>query len=188
MNRGESLDGRRRHFNHGRSPGLKRERGKERERQMAHGFAKLLALGAVPGVDGIKLTKRVERSAIDNADQVKRRVRDRARAVGKADQRENRALGPDFRKFGARRFKLGQGKDHVADGAGANQKTAIHYFKWYSLRALSRSTMRANSNARSRVISLSRNIPVNARPSASRPVALAKYAASSQPISGGANG
>jgi hypothetical protein len=38
---------------------------------------------------------------------------------------------------------------------------------------LSRSTMLASCSARSRVISLSRTIPVSARPSASRPVLAA---------------
>ena len=126
MDRGESFDRRGRDFDPRNRTGLKRECGKERERQGAHCIAKLRSIGAVPGINRVERTKRVERSAFHNAYQVEAGVGDGSRAAGEADQRQNGALGPHFGVIGTRGFQLGQRKNHVADRAGANQQASMH--------------------------------------------------------------
>ena len=155
---------------------------------MPDGVAKFRAIGPVPGINGVERFERGDWGIFDDADQVKAGVGNRPDTVGKTNQREHRAGRPDLGVIRARSFELRQREDHVADGAGTDQQASTHYFRLYSFRAFSRRTMRASSTARSRVTSLSRIIPVNAIPSASRPVVLASQPASSHPISGGAKG
>jgi len=67
MDRGEIFDRRGLDFDLRNRTGLKRERGKERERQVAHGVAKLLAIRPVPGINRIERAQRVERRVFHNA-------------------------------------------------------------------------------------------------------------------------
>jgi len=134
---------------------------------MANCVAKFWLCRAVPGIDRVEGVELGDACAFDYAQQVESCIGDGAGAIGEADQREHRARRPNLSVFGARCFEGGKRKDHIADRAGANEQTA-HYFRPYSLRALSRSTIRASSTARSRVIWLSRSMPVSASPSASR--------------------
>ncbi len=108
---------------------LQRERRKERERKIAHRIAKIRTIGAIPGVNGIEWAQCVERSLVDDADQVEAGVGDGSRAAGEAEQWQNRALRPDFGIFGSRRFQLRQRENHISDGAGSNQQSAMHLWK-----------------------------------------------------------
>lgn len=138
---------------------------------MSDGLAKLRAIGPVPGVDGIEGFELRSTSAFLNANEFDAGVDDRASAIGKANQWENRPRGPDFGVIGASRFERRQREYHVADRAGTNEQSP--HFNLYRARALSRKTMRASSDARSRLISLSRSIPVRAIASAWRLVVAA---------------
>lgn len=165
-----------------------RERRKKCKGKMGDSFAKLRAIGAVPGINRIEGFERGDRRVIHHAHQIEAGVGNGAGAIGKSDQRKHRTRRPHFGVFSARGFQFRKSENHVADRAGTDEKTSQDYFKPYSLRALSRSTIRASSTARSRVISSSCSMPVSAIPSASRPVTLAMKPASSQPESGGAKG
>src|SRR5437879_1214408 len=136
---------------------------------MPHRVTKLGTAGPVPGVDRVERFERDDAGVFDHAHQIEASVGDGPRAIGKADQRQHRARSPDLGVIGAGGFKRGQRKNAVADRTGPDQQSP-HYFKPYRRRALSRRTMRASSTALSRVISLSRSMPVSARPNASRPV------------------
>ena len=87
MNGGEIFHRRGGNFNRRSGVVLKRESGEEREGEIANGVAKLRAIGAVPGVDGIEWAERAERSIFDDANEVESGVGDGARAVGEANQR-----------------------------------------------------------------------------------------------------
>ncbi len=143
------------------------------ERQMSDGVAKLRATRTIPGINRIERLELSHPRVIYDANQVKPRVGNRSSAIRKSQQRQHRSGSPDFRILGPRLFQFGKRKNHIADSPWTNQQAAQDYFKPYSLRALSRRTMRASSSARSRVISLSRIIPVSAMASASLPVTLA---------------
>jgi len=101
-----------------------REGGKKGERKMTDGVAKFGAIGAIPGIDRIELGEFGNARAFDHAHQVEPGVDDGAGAVGEADQRQDGARRPDFRVIGAGGFKLGKRKNHVADGAGADEQAA----------------------------------------------------------------
>lgn len=139
----------------------------EGEGEMANCVTKVRARGAVPGINRVEGVEHGNVGFFHDAQQVESCIGDGASAIGEADQREHRARNPDLGVIGARGFERGERQNHVADRSGANEQTP-HYFKPYSLRALSRSTMRASSTARSRVIWVSRSMPVSASPSASR--------------------
>ena len=189
MNRDEIFDGRGGHGNFRVAAARNRKRREKSKRQMRDRGAKFGAIRAVPGIDGVERFEFGDARVVEHAKQVEPGVGDGAGAIDGADQRQNRAGSPDLGVVGARRFHFRKPEDHVANGAGPDQESAVQdYFRPYSLRAFSRSTMRASSTARSREISLSRTIPVSAMPSASRPVTLAIQPASSQPASGGAKG
>jgi hypothetical protein len=167
MDDGEISGGSRRNRNLGNAIGW-RQRGEKGEGQVAHHRAEFGALVAVPGVDRIETLNRRRGSTVDNAHKIESRVGDGARTIGETNQWERGSRRPDFGVLGAGRLKRREREDYVADGAGANQQPP-HYFRPYSLRALSRSTMRASPAARSRVISPSESMPVSAIPSAVRP-------------------
>ena len=104
-----------------------RLRREKRERQMRNGFAELGTIGAVPGIDFVERSQRGTFCGFDNADQVEAGVGDGSGAVGKADQGESRARGPDFGVIGSGGFERGEREDYVANGAGADQE-ASHGF------------------------------------------------------------
>ncbi len=173
MNDSEILRLRRRHFNP-RDPAVRnRQRRKERERQMAHRVSKLRPIRPIPGIDRVERFKLRNPRALDHPNQIEPRIRDRPCSICETKQWQHWPRRPDFRVIRARTFELGKREDHIANRTRTNQQPPQDYFKPYSLRALSRRTIRASSIARSRVISRSRIIPVSAMPSASRPVTLA---------------
>lgn len=173
MDDSKILNRRVRHINARNARARNRQRRKERERQMPHRISKLGPIGPVPGIDRVERFELRNLRALDHAHQVEPRVRDGPRSIRESQQRQHRPRGPDFRVIRARSFEFGQRENHIANRARTNQQPPQDYFKPYSLRALSRRTMRASSIARSRVISRSRIMPVSAIPSASRPVTLA---------------
>src|SRR5579863_263121 len=172
----EVLDRDLRHFDARNSFRRRRQRWKERERQMAHSLAEFRPVRAVPGVNGVEGFERGfdgrQASVLDYAHQVEARVGDGAGAIRKANQRQHCASGPNLGVIRAGSFERGQGKDHVADGARPDKKAPDHLIL-YKARALSRSTIRASSEARARVISPSRSMPVSAIARASLLVVVA---------------
>jgi hypothetical protein len=155
----------------GDSFGRRRQGGEERERQVLDSLAKLGPFRSIPRINGVESFERRHTGLFHDSHQVQAGIRDRPSAVGKSNQGQNRSRRPDFRVVRAGGFERGQGQDDVSDRAGAYQESS--HFSLYSVRALSRSTMRANSTALARSISPSRSIPVSAMPSASRPVVAA---------------
>jgi len=103
--------------------GGRRQRREEREGQMADCIAKLGTVRAVPGIDGVEPFQLRHASAFDDADQIEAGVGDGAGTVGEANQGKHRARSPDFGVIGAGGFESGQGKNHIADGARANEKS-----------------------------------------------------------------
>ena len=188
MNHREVFERRNGHLNTRDTNGGNRERGKEREREVADSISKLGPVASVPRINRVKRFQLRNTRALDNADQIEPCIGDGSRTVGKSKQRQHRPLRPHFGVIGTRPFQLRKRQNYIADGTRADQKPAQGYFRPYSLRAFSRRTMRASSTARSRLIWLSRTMPVSAMPSASLPVTLAMYPASSHPLSGGPNG
>jgi hypothetical protein len=104
--------------------GGRRERGKKCKRKMADGLAKLGAVCAVPGIDGIERVELRDARIVDDAQKVEAGIGNRAGAVGETDQGKQGARRPDFGVIGARGFKSRQGQNDIADGAGANQQAA----------------------------------------------------------------
>jgi hypothetical protein len=104
----------------------RRERGEKREREMADGVAKFGAVRSVPGIDGVEGFQLRDARVFDHADQIQARIGDGSGAVGEADQRKQRARGPDF---GIRRPSSFQGrkrKDDVADGARTDEQSTTN--------------------------------------------------------------
>jgi hypothetical protein len=93
------------------------------EGQMRNGFAKFGARGAVPGIDFVE---RFEHLALEvrDADEIQASVGDRSGFVGKSDQRNSDAWDPHLGVAGSGGFESWQGKNDVADGAGADQKAS----------------------------------------------------------------
>jgi hypothetical protein len=142
MDRREIFKRRLGHGNAGNSASRNRQGREEGERKMADGVAKFGSICPIPGGDGMERRKLRDGRALDHAQQLDSGVEDGSGAIGEADERQGHARRPDLGVFSARGFELRQGQDHVADGAGANQKSAVQvYFNPYSLRALSRRTM-----------------------------------------------
>src|ERR1700733_15099451 len=156
----------------------RRQRRKESKREMRHGRAEIGAVRSIPGINRIEGFERGfcrgPASAVNHAHQIEAGIGDGSGAVRKADQREQRAWRPDLGIVCARVFERRQGKNHVSDGARSNKKTPNkkppRHLSLYKARALSRSTMRASSEAHARMISPSRSMPVRAIASASLPV------------------
>lgn len=117
----EVFDRRGWNFDARRRMSLQRERGEKRERQMTHGVAKFGAIRAVPGVNRIEGLECGDFCVIDDADQVKAGVGDRADFVGETDQRHGGARDPDFGVIGAGAFEVGKRKDHVPDRARTDE-------------------------------------------------------------------
>lgn len=88
--------------------GLMRDRqgGEKREGKMPHRVAKFSPVGSIPGINRIELRQLRRRCAFDHPHQVEPGIEDRAGAVGKPDQRQNRARRPDLGVIGPRRFQL----------------------------------------------------------------------------------
>ena len=101
-----------------------RDRGKERERKMAHGIAKFRAVRSVPGIDGIERFQLPNAGVFNHANQIDAGIGDGPRAIGKTDQGKQRARDPDFGVIGSGSFQGGKRKDHVADRARAYQQAA----------------------------------------------------------------
>ena len=110
--------------------GFGRQGGKEAAGKVerANQLAKLGAIGAVPGDDGIELAQLVEQAGgrIGDAQQVEPGGADGAHAVGKAHQGDVGRGRPDLEIAGAQGFEGWQGDDEVADGAGADDKSSHH--------------------------------------------------------------
>lgn len=119
MNDCEILARGRRDFNAGMSF-RQRLRGEKSERQMRDGFPELGTIGAVPGINFVEAFERGAFSGFDDADQVESGVGDGPGFIGKSNQRENDARGPDFGEIGLCGFERGKRKDDVANGAGAD--------------------------------------------------------------------
>jgi hypothetical protein len=100
----------------------RRQRGEKREREMADGVPKFGPVRSVPGIDGVESFQLRDASAFDYAEQIQARIGDGSGAVGEADQRKQRARGPDFGIRRAGSFQSGKRKDHVADGAGTDEE------------------------------------------------------------------
>jgi hypothetical protein len=165
---------RRRHCNP-RNPAVpNRQRRKKREGKMPDRVSKLRPLRPVPGINRIERLELRNSRALHHTYQIEPRIHDRPRSIRETKQRQHRPRRPDFRVFRAPSLQFRKRENHIANRARSNQQPPQDYFNPYSLRALSRRTIRASSIARSRVISRSRIIPVSAIPSASRPVALAR--------------
>ena len=129
MNHGEIARGRGRHgdpWDALRGGGERRKKG---ERQVTDGFAKFGVLGPVPGVDRIEAVERGDLRAGQHANQIEARVGDGTGAIGKTDERKHSARRPYFGIVGAGGFEFGQREDAIADGAGTNEQTAVHYFR-----------------------------------------------------------
>jgi hypothetical protein len=86
----------------------KRLRREELERQMRDSLAEVRARSAVPGVDFVEGLQRRTLCVVYDAYQVEAGVGNGSRAVGKADQREGRARGPDFGVIGLCGFQSGE--------------------------------------------------------------------------------
>jgi len=153
MNHREVFDRRRGHVDMGHADGRNRERRKESERKMPDRLAEVRPIRPVPGINRIERCELRDARIVGHTKQIQPRIRYRARAIGKPDQRQHRALRPHLGVIPPRALQLRKRQNHVADRARPNQQTAQGYFKPYSLRAFSRRTMRASSVARSRVIS-----------------------------------
>lgn len=145
----------------------RRQSREEREWQVPHRVAKLGTMITVPGVNRIEASECFRARAFDDADEVESGVGDRADSIRETDQWKHWPWSPHLGVISARSFQRGQRQDHVADGARANQQP--FHFSPYSRRPLLRSTIRASSAARSRVISPSLSISVSAIPKAVRP-------------------
>jgi hypothetical protein len=146
----------------------RRQGGEKSERQVANRVAEFRTLVTVPGINRVEAFQRCGAAAFDHAHQIQPRIGDGADAIGKTNQRYHGPGRPHLRVVRAGSFESGQRQNHVADSPGANQQP-LHYLSPYNLRALSRSTIRASSAARLRVISPSASMPVSAIPNAARP-------------------
>jgi len=129
MNHGEIARDRGRHRDSWDALCGRRKRGKEGEGQMTDGVAKFGVLGPVPGVNRIEALEREDLCAGRHANQVEACIGDGASAIGKTDERKHSAWRPYFGVLRAGGFQLGQREDAIADGAGTNEQTAVHYFR-----------------------------------------------------------
>ena len=111
-----------------RTGGVPRQRGKKRERQIM--FADLglerRPVRAVPGDDRIEAAQSLDepRFGFDNAHQIEAGGGDGADVAGESGQGHVLRGGPDLDIPLAQALHGGQGKDKVADGAGADEQPA----------------------------------------------------------------
>ena len=100
----------------------RRQRREECERKMPHSLSKLRTMGPVPGINGVERFELRYACPFHDAHQVQAGIGDSAGAIGKTDQGEHRTRSPDFRICGAGCLQRREGKDHVADRAGADEE------------------------------------------------------------------
>lgn len=105
------------------------ERWKKCERKMRDGGAKFAAVGSVPGINRVEGFEHGNIRAVHHAHQIEAGVRNGASAIRKTYQRKRRTLSPHFGVSGARGFEFRERENHVANRAGANEKTPQDYFK-----------------------------------------------------------
>jgi len=102
----------------------RRQRWEERERKMAYSIPKLRTMGSVPGINGVECFELRDASPFHHSHQVQAGIGNSARAVGKANQREQGTRRPYLGKSSPGRFQRGERKNNVAYRSRPNQETS----------------------------------------------------------------
>jgi hypothetical protein len=107
--------------------GVARQDVEKTERKPGERRAKLLAIAAVPAQNLIKSGQfRQGRGGACHLQQIQPRRRYRTDTAAETNQRDQRGGYPDLSICAGKRFQGGQGNNHIADRAGANQQT-LHF-------------------------------------------------------------
>ena len=125
VNDGEIFDGRGRDADARSAGDVHGKRGKKREGEMADGVAEIGTGGAVPGMNGIEGVEIGRDKIVKDAHEIELSIGEGAGAIGELNERQDGSRSPDFSECGRMKFKFGEREDQIADGAGADEKTAM---------------------------------------------------------------